>query len=296
MRECLAILLHFRSASLTVQCVQSLIAERVDVIVIVDNSEDRGVSLAALRIELGEAVHWVRILEPGRNLGYARGINYALDALPEYHGRVDLLLINNDATFVEGTVSHLRLAVAGPNPVVAAPLIDGPTGLVSARTYYRHVSALITPVGPGLRGHVVLGGACLMVHRELVGSSLFDESFFFYGDDIEFGYRMLRQGVVLLDVQQGTIVHKGSASSRNGSLFYEYHMARAHLGLAYKLSDTFQGRLVLFVGRALFLPLRATVRSFRFRSFRPWTGLGMAVIDMLRGRVRTLTPPAGTSS
>jgi GT2 family glycosyltransferase len=130
-----------------------------------------------------------------------------------------------------------------------------------------------------------------MVHRSLVRSPLFDESFFFYGDDIEMGYRMGRNGVALVDVPEGIVIHQGSGSSGNGSLFYEYHMSRAHLLLVGKLGYAVPAQLALMGARIVSLMLRAGVRSVRYRSVRPWIGLAMAGFDVIRGRHRTLTPP-----
>jgi GT2 family glycosyltransferase len=292
MRECVAILLHFRSAEMTRQCIESLASESVSTVVIVDNSEDAGVSLRELNEYMRGIAIGVRVIEPGHNLGFAAGINRGIELIAGAMPEADVLLINSDATLVKGTVDHLRRAVAGDVPSVAAPSIDGPTGLVPARTYYRHFSATISPAGPGVRGHALLGGACLMLHRSLVHAPLFDESFFFYGDDIELGFRLGREGVALVDVPEGRVVHQGSGSSENGSLFYEYHMTRAHLLMVSRLDYGVCGRVGLVAGRILFLGLRALVRSVRFRALRPWRGLFLASIDVWHGRSRSLTPPA----
>lgn len=292
MRKCVAILLHFRSIEMTLRCIHSLASERVDAVVIVDNSEDGGASLASLRPGAAAIPINTVYLEPGVNLGFAAGVNLAIETVAARYDDCDVLLINSDATLAAGTIAHLRTAVEGDQPVIAAPSIDGPTGLVPARTYYRHISAMISPRGPGLRGHALLGGACLMLHRTLARGPIFDEAFFFYGDDIEMGYRMGRAGVALVDVPEGTVIHEGSGSSGNGSLFYEYHMSRAHLLLVVRLGYRGIGRWLLGVGRLLFLSLRALIRSLRYRSFRPWKGLFMAVTDVTKGRCRSLTPPA----
>ncbi|PTR26314.1 GT2 family glycosyltransferase [Luteibacter sp. OK325] len=292
MRKCVAVLLHFRSAAMTLRCLQSLASEGVDIVVVVDNSEDDGASIVPLRSGAAHIPTEVVYLEPGVNLGFAAGVNRAVELIAGWGGEYDLLLINSDASLAPGTVGHLRTAVAGKSPVIAAPSIDGPTGLVPARTYYRHLSATISPAGPGLRGHALLGGACLMLHHTLVHEPIFDETFFFYGDDIEMGYRMAQRGVALVDVPEGVVIHEGSGSSGNGSIFYEYHMSRAHLLLVGRLGYGMAARFGLGAGRFFFLTLRALVRSVRHRSLRPWKGLAMALSDLLRGRRRSLTPPA----
>jgi N-acetylglucosaminyl-diphospho-decaprenol L-rhamnosyltransferase len=291
MRDCIAVLLHFRSAAVTLRCLGSLGTEGLAEAVVVDNSDDSGKSLSELRSALKSAAMTIHFIEPGCNLGFAAGVNAAIAFVAAHRADMDVLLINNDATLAPGTARLLRDAVSGNVPIVAAPLIDGPTGLVPARTYYRHISATINPAGPGLRGHVLLGGACLMLHHTLATYPLFDESFFFYGDDIELGYRLHRQGVILKDVERGTVIHEGSGSSGNGSLFYEYHMARAHLLLVPRLGYRPVGRTFLMASRAISLSLRATVRGVRYRSLRAWRGLLMAAVDVSLGRIRKIEPP-----
>jgi GT2 family glycosyltransferase len=274
----------------------SLAREGVRDVVVVDNSEDGGMSLGRLRSRLdggsAPATHYV---EPGRNLGFSSGVNAGLALVGERLGGRHVLLINNDAVLAPGSLSALEQAVSDLPMAIAAPRIDGPTGLVDARVYYRHISGLLSVSGPGMKGHALLGGACLMVHESLCRTPLFDEAFFFYGDDVELGYRMGSLGVPLLDVPGATVLHEGSASSTNGSLFYEYHMARAHLLLVSRLGYRGAARIGLLATRAFTLLARAGVRSLRYRSLRSFHGLLMAASDLARGRLRTLTPPAEAS-
>jgi GT2 family glycosyltransferase len=121
---------------------------------------------------------------------------------------------------------------------------------------------------------------------------VFDETFFFYGDDIEFGYRLGRAGIALVDAPSATVIHEGSKGSVNGSLFYEYHMARAHLLLVRKLGHGIVMQVMMVMARVLALAARATLRVARYRSLRAWRGLGMAMWDVTNGQVRTLTPAA----
>lgn len=89
-------------------------------------------------------------------------------------------------------------------------------------------------------------------------------------------------------------VHEGSGSSRNGSLFYEYHINRGHLLLARKLPKSAAGRFMSVLGRCGFLPLRALARVLRSGESVPLHGLSRAWISVAKGEVESLTsPPAG---
>lgn len=291
--DVVGLILHFRDDARTSACVHSLVREGVRDVVVVDNSEDGGGSLVRLKRRLSqEGAPPIHCVEPGRNLGFSAGVNAGVIRIARDFPARHVLLINSDAALSMGAVSLLAGAVSQYDRAIAAPRIDGPTGLVSARVYYRHITGMLSASGPGLRGHALLGGACLMVHESLCRGTLFDETFFFYGDDVELGYRMGASEVALLDVPEAVVIHEGSASSTNGSIFYEYHMVRAHLLLVSRLGYRGPPRVALLATRAAMLTARACVRGLRYRSFTAFRGLAMAATDVMRGRLRTLTPPA----
>jgi hypothetical protein len=86
----------------------------------------------------------------------------------------------------------------------------------------------------------------------------------------------------MVHVPQVLAWHEGSASSRNGSWFYETHVAAGHWRLANKLARMPRERLLLLVGRMLSLPLRALVRALRSRSMAPIYGLIVASLMTFR--------------
>jgi len=90
-----------------------------------------------------------------------------------------------------------------------------------------------------------------------------------YGDDIELGWRLQQRGIRQAKVPTALVEHDASTGSRNGSMFYEYHMARAHWLLAGKVAGNRSQHVLYLAGRALFLPLRASLRAFRQRTMVP---------------------------
>jgi N-acetylglucosaminyl-diphospho-decaprenol L-rhamnosyltransferase len=290
-----ALILHFRQVDATVRCLLALIADDVKDAVIVDNSADEGKSLNVLRSNLERKDFSglnIRFLLPEMNLGFARGVNRGLETTRSVYPGSPVLLINSDAELVKGAHKRLRdLVQPGSAPAIAAPAIDGPNGLVSAVVHYHHLTGTLHRRSSIFGSHKLLGGCCLMVHPALCAEKLFDEDFFFYGDDIELGYRMGQMGVELVDASPALVRHEGSGSSRNGSLFYEYHMARAHLVLSLKVARAMPRRFLLLAVRLLILPIRAAVRSIRFRSFTAWKGLNLALQDFYRHKISEMTPP-----
>ncbi|MGH8378501.1 MAG: glycosyltransferase family 2 protein [Gammaproteobacteria bacterium] len=285
-------MLHFRTPEITLACLHSLHDEGIRFVVLVDNSEDAGRSLTSMRPQLAalrEAGLQVKIVEPERNLGFAAGVAAGIECLPDASPS-HVLLINSDAQLAPHAMYHLREGLKQGG--VAVPRLRSPRGEpLLAFAYYDRCAALITqkPVFAPVR---YPSGCCLLIHANQVRPDLFDNDFFFYGDDVMYGFDLARRGVPTVDCPDAVVEHAVSVSARNSSLFYEYHMNRSHWLLARKLSRNSLEYGVFIVVRCLVLPLRAALRSLRKRSLIPWYGLFAATSDVLHGRCRSFTPPA----
>lgn len=289
-----AVVLNFRTPEKTIACLYSLLDNAVDRIVLVENSEDQGASLVAMRVELEELRSRgasIEVIDEGRNLGFSAGVNRALARILEKGGG-DVLLLNSDARLATGAIPELVDAVRR-GACIAAPMLTAGEG--ESRTpclHYQRYLALLTD--KTLWGSFAyLTGACMLLSRSIAKPGLFDEQFFFYGEDVMLGADMDRRGLVCMVAPGSRVVHEGTGSARNGSLFYEYHINRGHWLLAVKLAHGRIGLAAGLIGRAVVLPLRALVRSARLRNLNPARGLWMATCDTMRGRLRTLTPPSG---
>ncbi|MGY1521299.1 glycosyltransferase family 2 protein [Luteimonas sp. A482] len=293
MTEVTAIVLNFRTPEKTLECLRSLAQETIRHVVLVENSEDGGVSLSTMRPGIeglkGEGVG-IDIVDEGRNLGFAAGVNRALGLIRDRQGG-DVLLLNSDARLEPGALCGLREALRAGADAAAPLVVSSTAGLSMPVSHYHRCLGILTK--DRLRGSFpYITGACVLFAPGVARDGLFDEDFFFYGEDVMLGARMEREGKVCAVVSESRIVHEGAGSARNGSVFYEYHINRGHWLLALKLPT---GRISLFLylaGRLLFLPSRATVRSIRHGSLNPLKGFCMATSDLLSGIRRTLTPPA----
>lgn len=288
--EIVGMVLHFRTTSHTLRCIRSLFANEISHVVIVDNSEDDGASLRDLLSGLASlhaAGLRTTIARPGENLGFATGVKFGLAHLATprlYH----LLLINSDAELELGSIKEMR-KLATKFAVVAPALMEGNDTPRSALRYYDKFfglythSAFLSPIQ-------YPSGCCLLIHRDLVCQEMFDTDFFFYGEDVLFGYGLSLHGFVVEECKSALVRHAGSISSQNGSMFYEYHINRSHWLLARKLSRNHLEYFAAITLRCLTLPLRALVRSVRTRSFLPWQGLWCASWDLLHSRLRRIMP------
>ncbi len=289
-----ALVLHFRDGVRTLACLDSLLAEGIHRALVVDNSEDGGQSLRWLRSTIASRGGGfdLQVSEPGCNLGFAKGVNLGLQAILDHYGAVHVLLLNNDAVLLSGAVERLLSALRKSTGLaLAAPTLVTPVGDFSSLAYYQPYLALITRrPWPGSLAH--LGGCCMLIPPSLAASALLDEDFFFYGEDFELGARCVRAGIALIGADDARVGHAMSAGSRNGSLFYEYHMARAHCVVVGKLASNRFDRFQMWLGRSIALPVRAMMRGIRHRSLRPLVGLVLAATDVWHGRFRNLTPVA----
>jgi GT2 family glycosyltransferase len=274
-----AILLNYRDSTRSLSCIQSLLAERIDYVMIWDNSADGGVSASEIQ-EKNPDKDRVYIEVSGRNLGFAAGVNRAVEtALHRWPGTW-VLLINNDAVLLAGGLEIMREALRkSAEAKLVAPRINN-AGVIGGKPYYQRISGLLfESYKPGC--FIYPSGCCLLIATERLCFPLFDERFFMYGEDWALGSRLSKTGGVVY-LSETLVNHEGSASSGLGSEFYEKHIVAAHFLMADLLAGSGFRFFVYFIARVFTLSLRAMVRACRFRSFIPvkalWHGLLLALV------------------
>ena len=207
-------------------------------LVCADNGSTDGAPQAAV-----ERFSHVEFLPTGGNIGYGAAINAAARALRPRRARGEIdpeafLVVNPDVQFRPGSLDELmRCLRATPRAGAAGPRIEEADG--SAYPSARQVPGLAVGIGHALlhdawpsnpfstaylaeadmevqREAGWLSGACLLVRWEAfeeIGG--FDERYFMYLEDIDFGDRLARAGwsnlycpssVILHD--QGHVAHK----------------------------------------------------------------------------------------
>lgn len=285
MKICAVILNYFGFAD-TAECVESLLSDdRLDQIVIVENSaneEERSKIEHALSDQ-----ERVRILCPGKNLGFAGGVNFALSS-PGMAAFEAFLVLNNDTLIPAGTVNLLeRGLLKGDFGFVAPAIYCYPeTGLLwSNGNYYNRFTGLVSqrPLNfmPGSLNY--LTGCCLLIHRRVFEAiGLFDETFFMYGEDVEFCHRATQQGLRYGLIHEARIFHKGSGSAEHNSLFYENHINRSHLLLSRSLAQTPKEAWISWGLKVVVMSFRAFRRTLRYRNLHALQGLRLAISGVLR--------------
>ena len=191
-------------------------------VVVVDNGSTDG-SQAILGREYPD----ILLIQNDGNVGLGKASNQGIEATTGRH----ILLLNND-TIVNGPsldamVDHLD---ANPRTAAVGGKLLNPDGSVQA--CYNNFSTLheefliATRLGELLwdgypaqmdddqvRRVAWLGSACLMLRRAAVDDiGLLDESYFIYGDEADFQYRLAQAGWEVVYLPHATTVHFGGRS------------------------------------------------------------------------------------
>lgn len=222
-----AVIVDFHAGRALDNCVDSLHANGVTDIVVVENGEE-GSTLPAL-----SGQHVVLVV-PKLNLGYGRGVNRGVAAAPN---RLYLLVSNPDVVVHEGAVGAL-VAFLDNNPAVAivGPEIVRPDGSVypSQRVFPNFwlagLHALLAPLWPGnpatkkyrsprADGSVDwVSGAFFLARREVfeaVGG--FDERYFMFAEDMALCWQIREHGYGVAATSDALVTHIEGVSRARAS-------------------------------------------------------------------------------
>ena len=260
---------------MTLDCLQQLegyMRSGSHQVVVVDNasSDDTADAIAARYPR-------VAVVREPRNMGFARASN---DGAREARGEF-LLFLNSDtlasAEAIEGLANTLQ---EGPALGAVAPQLVYPDGRQQetagyapspmrefsswARKRARARVAAALREAENLAEVGFLSGAALMVRREAFSAvGGFDESFFFYYEDVDLCTKLAARGWAIRLVPEVTVVHLrgGSATQAPGPAIEmtrsRYQYLRKHYGLARALAASGFG--VLITLRRAVLNLLATL-------------------------------------
>jgi N-acetylglucosaminyl-diphospho-decaprenol L-rhamnosyltransferase len=222
-----AVIVDFHAGQALDDCVDSLHANGVTDIVVVENGEE-GSTLPSL-----SGQHVVLVV-PKLNLGYGRGVNRGVAAAPE---RRYLLVSNPDVVVHEGAVAALVAFLdAHPNVAIVGPQILRPDGSVypSQRVFPNFwlagAHALLAPLWPGnpftrryrsprKDGSVDwVSGAFFLARRdrfEEVGG--FDERYFMFAEDMALCWEMRAHGRDVAATSDALVTHIEGVSRARAS-------------------------------------------------------------------------------
>jgi GT2 family glycosyltransferase len=233
-----AVVVNYRSAALARRAIESFrrgAREAGDLaeVILVENSADLAESAALAGVA-------DRMLSPGRNLGFAGGLNAGLRA-----ARGDVLFFANpDLVFMPGSVAALLSAVDRPEAAAAGPAFFLDEGMTIhlppaeephpfdlarrrlsmdpasvERPFRRRLRRVLSTVGETGRGETAaaeaLSGALVVTTRRTLDRvGLFDEGYALYYEENDWQRRLRLSGGTLLRVGAARVVHRWGQSTR----------------------------------------------------------------------------------
>lgn len=241
------IIVHYKTYELTLNAIHSVYQSETRFcyeIILVDNNSCDGI---------GEYVRQtypeIRLIENTVNTGFARANNQGLAIAA---GRY-ILLLNSDTVIQPDTLQimiafmdeHTGVGAGGCKVVLPDGRLDKacrrgfPTP--SASFYYAFGISKLFPNVPRFNQYQLgyldpdesypvdcLVGAFMLVRKKVIDQiGGLDESFFMYGEDIDWCYRIKEAGWAIFYYPETTIVHHKGASSRKKpvKIIYEFHRA-----------------------------------------------------------------------
>ncbi|HEX5214827.1 MAG TPA: glycosyltransferase [Vicinamibacterales bacterium] len=238
-----AIVLNYGAPDETLLAIRALAASRrrLDRIIVVDNDPSRRCDALVI-----DAVPGLTYLRAEHNLGFSGGVNLGIRAARSA-GATHVLLVNSDAIVPPDAVDRLdRALAASPAAGIAAPLLlqrTAPDVVASNGIDYDAASGRMRQVdcgrtesalaGPAARVVDAASGAVMLISMATIDRvGLFDESYFFSFEEIEFCLRARRAGITTIVTRDAVAFHAGGRSMGPESPRRLYFAARNHLKLA----------------------------------------------------------------
>jgi N-acetylglucosaminyl-diphospho-decaprenol L-rhamnosyltransferase len=273
------VILNYRSYRDCQNSIDSVMRKLNAYVFLVDNSEDIAEE-TKLKMLFGDKSS-IHLIFPRKNLGFAGGVNLALRQAVA-SGFARFFLLNNDAILINNAQHVLNEAFEKyPMSLIAPTIIWGNT--LSKGNYYHKYLGLLVGNRPKntLGWFYYLTGCALAFDKHLLEKvGYLNESFFMYGEDIEYSYRTTSSGLPLILIDEEIVVHKGSQSAKMASFFYEYHLVYSHFLLCFLLFKNPLEKTTAFLCKTAVLMIRAFARCLRYRSLVPLMALLLGPIPL----------------
>lgn len=235
--ELSVVIVSYNTSDLLNNCLSSIEAwieanHHAGEIIVVDNASSDGTS-GMLQRRFPE----VRLIENSRNAGFAAANNQGIRAARGQY----IVLLNPDTTIIGDAFGQLAdYLKANPDIGIVGPRLIYPDGTTqsSRRRFPTRLTGYLEstilqeywPDNRVVRRYYMedrpddqiqpvdwLVGACLMARREAIESvGLLDQRYFMYSEEVEWCYRMKRNGWGVIYLPSATVVHhEGASSSQN---------------------------------------------------------------------------------
>lgn len=241
------IIVNYNTKKLTLECIESIYKSKMnytfEIFVVDNNSSDNSVEA------IKEAFSNVKVIENKENVGFSKANNQAIKVSK---GRY-ILLLNSDTIVNDTTLStvidfmdeHEDAGATGCKVVLPDGSLDKAChrGFPTPEASFYYITGLAKkyPNSPKFNSyhksylnmeeiHEIdcLVGAFMMVRRKTINEvGMLNETYFMYGEDIDWCYRIKEGGWKIFYHPKVSIVHYKGASSRKKpfKIVYEFHRA-----------------------------------------------------------------------
>lgn len=239
------------------------------------------------------------LINNGGNLGFAGGNNVGLRYLVHRGDVKYVWILNNDIVVARDALRRLVESaesvpgvggVGGTLYVYSRPsTIEAAGGGAFSRWNLYPVplrSARGKPIGKSgaFDGLDFVSGGCLLTPLDAIRRiGLIDESFFLYGEDVDYSIRIRRAGLKLVYAPAARVWHRGGGATNYGSPKHDYYTVRNTLTLVRKHHP---GAMPLALAQTLFrCTLGKALRGERERLravYRAWSDFRSGVVGPYR--------------
>jgi glycosyltransferase involved in cell wall biosynthesis len=205
-----AIIVNYEGGELLVDCVAALDTQTglLETIIVDNASADGSTAAAAARFPQ------VKIVRPGRNLGFAGGANVGAVAAS---GEL-LLFLNPYFALLPGSIDALATEFSDP----LAGAVGPPIAVAASDTteYGCTLDPIGSPVGLSKPAAPLYVAGCALMTRTRLFHDLggFDERFFMFVEDADYCWRVLLRGYDVRVTTQTPVRHEGGAVAPGGYL------------------------------------------------------------------------------
>ncbi|MEV4311923.1 glycosyltransferase family 2 protein [Actinocrispum sp. NPDC049592] len=234
------VIVTYNSADTLSSCLASLQVgtsgvDLTEVVVVDNNSRDDTCEIAKNATGLP-----LRIVQLGRNAGYAAGLNAGIASLGSFDA---VLVMNPDARVRPGAVATMAQAFSRPNVGIAAPRLENADGSLqpSLRRPPTATRAWAEALIGGNRagrwgtlGELIMsperydiagpaswatGGVLMISSAACKALGPWDETFLLYGEETDFALRAGKRGFLTWYVPSAVVEHDGGESGTNPMLW-----------------------------------------------------------------------------
>lgn len=237
MKRLAVVILNYRRATLTIDCLRSLEGEIApfddrQAVVIEQNSDDGSGEEIHRAIDQHDWGKWITYVRSPVNLGFAGGNNLGMRSIEAKN----YLLFNSDARGTHGCIGAMLDALeAHPEVGAIGPRLQDPDGTpqISCFRYRTPLTEFLDAAGTGpldrlfAKRLVPMGVfdepmepqwesfACIMLRREVIEQiGYMDDQYFMYFEDMDYSRQIRRAGWKILHWPAAKVVHlRGGSSS-----------------------------------------------------------------------------------